>query len=558
MISPALTRLIAWLFYGALRRLTHQMRKPLGFLVGILAIGSIVFGIFATAVSLWFGSTAYSSLGSFSAAFPFAMYLVVTIFASLNAGRQVVEMRPAELQFVVAGPFSDKQILNYRLMVMTLSFLPMAMVFSVFAGTVCSGYLSGLAMSLGFVLTMMLSVTFWALVKPHLPASIRTVVVIALWIPIFWLAAATTVWFVNLDGPLSSIWSLVVVPFLESWPIRILTSPFIAVANLGTQPLGLATVINGAIVLLIQLALIQGCYWACDGFAERAVSGIQRRQDAFLKARSGNWSTKENKGSLLGRRIGLFPWVGGAGPVAWMEFVTVLRSLGRIMAVSIVISVSAVIFIAFGRAFGFLDLNAYMEARKWTLPIFVCGSMGVFSYLAMLMIGISPHGFSVAPRTLTNLRLLPIAGLPLATGAMFGYGAGLALFRLLILIPALVADFDQWPLGLAIYCYGVALDLNIVSALNLVSVSTDVRMVGGSSPDVLQGGRAMLFMLLIILAAVPGIVVSILAASIGFFMLGNQPLWLFMVASLAILLFLIPILWFTGWQFGRRESAAYE
>jgi Putative ABC exporter len=186
------------------------------------------------------------------------------------------------------------------------------------------------------------------------------------------------------------------------------------------------------------------------------------------------------------------------------------------------------------------------------IPIVV----GAASYLGFLIMLTAQAGFSAPQRNLTNFQLLPIKPMELAIGMLAGSMLMWTSVRIALFLPALVVTSFHPLESLACLFAGFAFDVALVSAVNLVTGTTGLRGMAQGPPDILQGVRAIVFMLVVMCSIVPtlliaGLVTFIVGVVIGFSIAGCA-----LTAAIAALLVQPFIWWFTGTVFLRRELPA--
>ncbi|MEO1530125.1 MAG: putative ABC exporter domain-containing protein, partial [Planctomycetota bacterium] len=184
MFSPALNALSRLLALGALRGLVSQLKTPGGAILALAMVGIMLIGIGPALMAGFVSpmtSTPLSEL--FSLVAPAMLLAVLTLSILSDAGRTLLELRPPELQFVLAGPFTDSQILTYRLSSALLAVVPIAFVAPLILNAYMASFVGGM---LGFVLvtlfvfllTFLYSLTKRSL-NPAVTQAIRLIVLLA-------------------------------------------------------------------------------------------------------------------------------------------------------------------------------------------------------------------------------------------------------------------------------------------------------------------------------------------------------------------------------------------
>ena len=164
--SPALRELRRKLTLAAFRRIWRQAKSPVGAVMALFAFGLMCSGIVPMIGMTFLADEGLRDVPMFRMlplVLPLMLYLIAAATIGLDLGKSLTELHPAELQFVLAGPFSDRQILTYRMATLGLSMLPMSLFFGVFATPYTGNFFSGFVgvgttaafiMSLGIMRTL--------------------------------------------------------------------------------------------------------------------------------------------------------------------------------------------------------------------------------------------------------------------------------------------------------------------------------------------------------------------------------------------------------------------
>ena len=551
MTDPALHQLIGMLSRAGFRSVWRKIKTPSGAIMALGTIGLLSFGFFPL-IATFISDGGYANapfVSIMTEVMPLAIAAFALVVVGLDAGRNYMELRPAELQFVLAGPFSDRQILSYRLITIAMGIIPMSLFFSLYmipiAGSVI-GACVGLVLTITFVLLLGV---FRALLTPRLSpwssSLVRAVASVGLM-----LVVAEIMWrIVGSQEPFSA--EAIESSINESWLGWLLMIPTQPMVQIIFEPLGTMTLLNVFLSLMLVLVVLVGCYRLNDGFSELAVEGVARRIQRLERLKSGNVSgiLAKNKNAKAKRSLPMFSWIAGVGPIAWLQVTSSFRRAGKIIPGLVLLGVVGAIASLW---FEHYRADSLTEGSRSTiLPI----AMGAVSYLGVIIMTVSQSGFGAPKRMLDWFYLLPIRPLPMAIGMVVGPASVLWAKRIAIFVAVVVLASQSWLACFAILLAGLAFDLAFVSATSFVSAAARLRPIADGPPDVLQGARAILFMLAVMCALIP----SLLAGGIGvlFCFAIADISWGSGALGLALGTFALqPLVWWgSGIAFSQREPA---
>ncbi|MCA9139297.1 MAG: hypothetical protein KDB00_21130, partial [Planctomycetales bacterium] len=174
MIDPALAKLMRMLSWAALRHVGRSVKKPAGAFFAVFMIVMVSFGALPSiAIALTSDHTSRSVFANLlTGNLPVLMFAMTALLIASDSGDSFLELKPAELQFVLAGPFTDSHILSYRLLTILLGWIPMSAFFTLLMLPHFGSFLGGF---IGLVLggTFILLVAFqYTLVKSRLPPGV--------------------------------------------------------------------------------------------------------------------------------------------------------------------------------------------------------------------------------------------------------------------------------------------------------------------------------------------------------------------------------------------------
>ncbi len=113
----------------------------------------------------------------------------------------------------------------------------------------------------------------------------------------------------------------------------------------------------------------------------------------------------------------------------------------------------------------------------------------------------------------------------------------------------------SWSLSLSVVAFAVPLDMLLLAINNLIFLIYPVRFVPSGTADFQFMGRAMLFMLLQMLALLPCLGLAAGVGGIAYLASGLSFIVFGIAAWIVIVLELPPLVWALGWAFERFDPA---
>jgi hypothetical protein len=535
------------LIRAGLRQAWRSMKKPAGMLVAIFMIAMLSFGMLPSfAMVLTSANQTQSEFSSLvTNSIPLLMFAMAVALVATESGNALLELRPAELQFVLAGPFTNSHILSYRLLTMLIGWMPLCMFFALFmlphTGSLVGSYF-GIAFGGAFITLIALQYT---LLRPRLSPNVLRLIRLGALFGLMFIMLEASLRVMGQDDPFSI--SKLSGAINEGFAARILSLPFRPFAAAISGPVDQNLLLNLALSFALVASAAFCCYRTNSGFSELAVEGVARRRKKLERIKGGNvygFSTGKAERSQL---IPMPGWLGGAGPVAWSQLTSTLRRTGRLVPGLICIGVVAAAVAA-------VLLQLYPDAIPKTLRFYAVPiALGVATYIGFLVTMTAQTGFSSNPRLLVWYQTLPIRPMAIAIGMSVGTIALLVSIQAAICLPAIVVTSQSLLQSLAICFLGLAFNVAFASTINFISATTDLRPMPQGTPDVFQGARGMIFMLVLGVAMLPIVLLGIGSAGIVGAILGYSWVTCSVAAGIAIMT-IPPLLWWvSGEQFVKKE-----
>jgi hypothetical protein len=321
--------------------------------------------------------------------------------------------------------------------------------------------------------------------------------------------------------------------FRASWSGMVLLAPFeIFTHAILARRLFPDLISWSAGALAIDLGLLALVFRLDADYLESAAALSQKVYDKIQRMKQGGGIALPVSKRAAKIRLGRFPWLGGAGPLAWRQILIALRTSKYALIVSTGI---AVIF----------AILAFVGERNRTSFDFVStAGVGLLAYFTFIMTTQSPWAFRGDIEHMACLKSLPVAPIALATGELAGGLILLSALQLVLLIGLLGAGGNPLLIGTGM-AFLIPFDVLMLSVSNTLFLIYPVRLTQGASADFQMVGRMMLFMLLQFLVLIPALGLPAGLGGLAYVLFGFRPAvftvvtWGFLVAEIPLWLFLL-------------------
>ncbi len=521
----------------------HRNWRQLG-----LVLLMLLFVGFLVSARAWGG--AGNGGDRFGEAMPFwALIYLLATWLTASADRGLV-MRPAEIHFVVGGPFPNRDVITLNLVRLAFRALISAVVLSLIALAYVSSYLSALCgmwllISVSLLVGMIVSLSARKVHGRAVGVARRMLSLLALlgmlsliiqsmrmlqnegFEPSISTVAATAVH--------TPVGELILPPL--AWMFAPLSAGSFLLDTLKMLPLRLL-VIGGLVGLVYRLG---GQY--AETSTGRTDASIARRHAALRSGVTGGTMM-----SSWTRRVSLpmFYPLGGAGSVAWMQMVHSLRILPRYLAFT-----TAIVGVV-------LVVPLMVDTARLAGTSVVGWMAGLTAYADFLLLLQLPVGFlgPVAQREM--LKSLPIPAWRIALGQMAGPIIPLAILHLLVTILFLILTPESsgyvWQTSLTL----IPAALLLVANINLLGSWNIIRPRALQQRDALAAGRAMASVWIFMAMLTPAVIVATLCALLARVWLGPNLTSTLIGASLGMLLSSTLYIGLLARSFARWQPSAGE
>lgn len=549
MFDRTLNGLIWTLMRGAIRKTWRMIKTPSGALMAAFMLFMIGFGVVPQLMMAFFseGEAKTGLVTIIADALPPILYVATVMLIITDAGKSMLELRPPELQFVLAGPFSNSHILSYRLMTVMIGWTIMSLFFACLMAVHFATWIGGfLFVAIGGGFVMMLTFLY-TLLSPRIRPTFLWLFRIGILLGIVILVGEAS-WRLSASG--QGDWSEQVNSALSgSVSGKILGFPFQPFSFLASQELGLPMLANALLSGLLFVTVVGCCYASNANFSELAVEGVARRQEKLNRIKGGNVYAVKVRKAQRKQLLPVFPWWRGAGPVAWSQLTYAIRRTGRLLPGILLIGILAAI-VAFCATIQF-PRQLTDNQMRFAMP----AAMGVATYIGFLVSLTSQTGFTANLKLLTWYQLLPVRPIPLAVGMLAGMVALLMSIRMACFFVAAVLSNQPADEIVSILIASMVFDLSFASMINFVAATTDLRPMPQGTPDVFQGAKGMVFMLAMSVAILPILIITAISVVVVGLLLGFSWTPCSWAATAGLLAPLPAIWWVSGHRFLKRELA---
>jgi hypothetical protein len=486
LVHPALLKLIGLNLRGRSRRLTRGLRTRKGILYTLVACGFFALSVGPAIVNTLFRVKTDPAL--IRSLVPMGMLVFcLAQLMSMKPGSGVAFL-PAEIDFLFPGPFLRRDLLAYKIVGLALSSLGVSIFFSIYLVPLAPLWLAGFVGALLAILFLQLLYLCATLTAATIAESAFTRGrKLALFILGVLIAVAVGVALSRgMHGGLTSV----LTRLRESWAATCLLTPFAVFGNtLGAETFA-ALLGWGAAAAGINLALVLLALRLDANFMETSIAASQKLYERQQRARRGAmWAPTGSSG--VHWRIPQFPWLGGAGPIAWRQLMTAFRGA---RGLAIVLGIFC------------LYAGVPLAALKTPIP----GAATTPAVLAFVSIFLIPQmvrfDFRGDLDRMETIKTLPIHATAIVIGELMTPIAIGTAVQLLVL--GGVGTFQRAlpPGTLLVIAFSLPFNLLVYGVENLVFLLYPYRLPVGGAFDLASMGRQMLivFLKLIALAVVAG------------------------------------------------------
>jgi hypothetical protein len=544
MMQPALLRLIVLTFKGNLRRAVRgakTVRGALLLLFTLLVFGLILVPSLVSAI-LVRGKPGFPPFGDWLEPYlPLLLLGACMLVVFTSAAERAFYFAPAEVDLLFPAPFQRRDLLIYKLAKTVTGSLILSLFIAMTSLIYFRSFIAafiGIWLALLFIQFMGIATALLGQIIAEQAYTVtRKLGLLA--VALLALAGLAQVY---AQAQVQNVNELALL-FRQTWAGKILLAPFLVfsftiMAGRGFPDLALW----GASSAAIDLGLLALVVRLDADYLESAAAVSQKVYEQVMRARQSGGLAIPSTGK--GRRIRLrrFPWLGGAGPLAWRQILLALRTSRQVVLISVML------FIFFG------GWTAATSHGQHATGVSSFGAVGIMAYLTFLFSFQLPWAFRGDIDHMDLLKTLPVRPLALAGGELAGGVAVLVAMQLCAVVLFRVMGMSR-SLLLPVVAFAVPVDALLLAINNLLFLIYPVRFVPSGTADFQFMGRAMLFMLLEMLALLPSLGLAAAFGGIAYFASGRS--WiLFGITSWIVIMLELPLfLWGLGWAFERFDPA---
>lgn len=491
-MHPALVQLLRLRLRGGLRRAVRGVKSPRGALLALFSV--VMFCMIAGSnLSMAFlgQRTDPEKVRTLT---PLAMLGVC--LASLLSAEKAVHFTMPEVEFLFPGPFRRRELLLYKLAGNAagacFSALFLSIVFLRWASWWVACY-AGILLALLFIQLAGMSLALilqWA--GEYAYSRTRKVV---LWGGVL-LVALGARQAVTMQGGADV--QQFAARFRATWPGRAMLAPFEPFGRtIAAESLGMEFLLWGAAALAIDLSLAALVLRLDSNYLEASVAASQKRYELVQRARRGRIHSSHR---VARWKIGTFPWLGGAGPVAWRQSLQIVRGSPRLLLMLVIM----------GCAFA-PGLFA-MRPHNFDLTGPLVATLAWISFFAPAGV---PAGFRADLDYMDGLKSLPLSTFALAAGEVAPVVAFVSLLQAIIALAVAAFGLAAAPWLLTAAAFALPLNLVLAAAENLLFLWFPSRTAPSTPGDLQFMGRQMLMMMLRMLAVAAAVGLAAGAAGLA-------------------------------------------
>ena len=472
---------------------------------------------------------------------PFAPFLLFAyfIFSMVTSiGDRSIYFTPSEVDQLFPAPFSRRELLGYKIISWAIAAFFMAVFFSIAFATyfhnVLFGFV-GMAMTLLWLTLMDMFVTLIGqTISQQVHSLGRKIVALVL---LGLLAAGMSQAFMQIEiTDLNNItrWFTSV---SESTFGKCVLAPFQVFTNVIFAASWLEFVLYGGISILILGAFFYGIFRLDANYLETAISVSEKVFEQVQRMQQGQMKVSVRS---TGWKLPMFGFMGGFGPMAWRQFVTLIRQSRTFIVVTSVLALAFVIPVV-------LDF----DHKFATSPIMVGVAFGMMAYISVIFSLSMSIGFRSDIDHIEVFKALPIRPFAVAAGELVGAVFLFTLMHFFLSVVGLIVlqKFAVWWLtGMA---FIVPFNVLSMALSNSLFLWFPVRNMNGAK-DVETIGQGFLFMFLLGLIFL-GVAVIVLLPSVGVYYFTEAVVASWVIAWTMVSICAVVSVYVTGYSYTRFD-----
>lgn len=499
----ALWKLLGLHFRGVLRRMLSGVRTPRGLIFVLLSVVAIV---------AWGGSMVFRAVAlpradpqAVRLLAPFIMLSFCLGNLIMSVSENAVAFTAAEVDFLFPGPFSRRALLAFKIIKTALGTIFTALILSVLLLRYSGSWIACLVavwltvqfMQLFAMAVVMIGQTLgervYSAARRGVLLGVLALVVIA--------AAPRLVGGFHQD-PIE-----LARQFRATIAGKVLLGPFEVFARgITARSVFPDLLIWGSAALLIDVLMLALVVGLDANYLATAAAASQRRYERIQRLRRGGTGGMRGRTLGSGLRVKPLPWLGGAGPIAWRQITSALRSSRRLLILLIIISV--------GVCAGVLGNHGESSSSA-------AAFVGVGIWMNLFFVSMLKFDFRDELDRLDLLRSLPLRAGAVAAAELAAPVLMLTLLQLLLLAAVGIASPASWQLVWIAAAFTLPFNLLLVGVENLLFLMYPLRAAGLIAGDMQLFGRQMVVFLckFLVLAIALGLAAAV--GTIGY-LLGRQ------------------------------------
>jgi hypothetical protein len=501
-MPPALWTLLRLNFRATLRRMLRGVRTPRGLTFLLLSLLCIV---------AWGGSALFRAMAmprtdpqTFRIFAPMAMLVFCVGNLVTSVSENAVAFTAAEVDFLFPGPFSRRDLLRFKIIKTAIGTIFTALILSIVLLRYCAFWfacLVGIWLAVQFMqLFSMAVVMIGQTMGERMYSAARRGLLLGV-VALAIIAAAPALASALHQGPAEFARQV-----RATTAGKVLLGPFVVFARAITAQSWYPQLVGwGSAALLIDLAMFTLVVGLDANYLAAADAASQRRYERMQRLRRGGAGAMSSP-RQANLHVRPLPWLGGAGPIAWRQLVSALRSSRRLLILLLIIAASVSMVVLKNRGQGDSMASAFVGVAVW---------MNLF-FVAMLK-----FDFRDELDRLDMLRSLPLRPFSVAAGELVAPVLVLTLLQALLLGAVVIANPSAWPLVLAAAAFAVPFNLLLVGIENLLFLMYPLRAAGLIAGDMQLFGRQMVVFLCKFLLLFIALGIAAAVGTIGY-ILGRQ------------------------------------